>query len=109
MPRGRTSALHIRLTPTERHTLRTWQRQRRPRDLAQRGYMLLLLAQGWTITAVARRVGCGRPTVYRWATRFLAEGVAGLHMQPGHGGRRVRGRHTPALASTSQGASGAIV
>jgi DNA invertase Pin-like site-specific DNA recombinase len=87
MPRGRKTDLHITLSPEDRVTLSAWQRQRRPGGLAQRGHMLLLLAQGWTITAVARRVGCGRPTVYRWATRFLAEGVTGLTTQPGPGGR----------------------
>jgi hypothetical protein len=92
MPRGRTSAIHIRLSLEDRAAFLRWQRQRRPRTLAQRGHMLLLLAQGWTITAVARRVGRSRPSVYRWAQRFLTEGIAGLHTQPGHGGRQDRGR-----------------
>jgi hypothetical protein len=93
MPRGRTSAIHIRLSPEEQALLRAWQRSTRlPLGQQQRGRALLLLADGLPIVTVARRVGRSRLSIYRWAQRFLAEGLAGLHTRPGQGGRQDRGR-----------------
>src|SRR5262249_44262255 len=47
MPRGRTTALTIQLTPAERQTLLAWQRSPSiPAGLARRGRMILLLADG---------------------------------------------------------------
>jgi transposase len=46
--------------------------------LVQRARLLLALAGGESPTAVARRVGVTRATVYEWAHRFNAEGLPGL-------------------------------
>jgi hypothetical protein len=90
--RGRHTSLVIRLSPEEHTTLRAWQRSTRlPLSQQQRGRMLLLLAEGLPIVTVAQLVGRSRRFCYKWAERFLTEGVAGLHTQPGHGGRRARG------------------
>jgi len=40
--------------------------------------MLLLLADGMTITAAAALVGLSRWHSYKWIRRFLQDGVAGL-------------------------------
>jgi transposase len=40
--------------------------------------MILLLADGMTITDIATMVGISRRFVYKWVQRFLAEGVQGL-------------------------------
>ena len=88
MARGRRTSFTIRLTPTERRTLLTWQRATTvPAGLARRARLLLLLANGMTITAAAATVGLSRQHTYKWIQRFLAEGVAGLQDRPGHGQR----------------------
>jgi biotin operon repressor len=88
MPRGRHTALTIRLTPSQRRTLRAWQRPTTIRaGLARRARMLLLLADGVTITTIAATVGMSRQHIYKWIHRFLAEGLEGLHNKPGPGRR----------------------
>src|SRR6267378_4793935 len=89
MARGRTTSLTIRLTPAERLTLRAWQRSTTiPVGLARRGRILLLLADGVTITDIAATVGISRRFIYKWVRRFLQEGLAGLADKPGRGHRR---------------------
>ena len=87
MARGRKTSLTISLTPEERQTLRAWQRATIvPSGVSRRARMILLLAEGRSITAIAATVGISRRFVYKWAQRFLAEGVAGLVDRPGRGG-----------------------
>jgi hypothetical protein len=95
MPRGRKTALTIRLTPAERQTLLAWQRSTSiPAGLARRGRLVLLLADGMTITAIASTVGISRRFVYKWVQRFVAQRVEGLYdkpradrrIEPGQGG-----------------------
>jgi CRP-like cAMP-binding protein len=89
MARGRTTSLTIRLTPAERLTLLAWQRAPSiPAGLARRARMLLLLADGMTITDIAATVGLSRRHVYKWIRRFVQEGFEGLHEKPGPGQRR---------------------
>jgi CRP-like cAMP-binding protein len=89
MAQGRKTSLTIRLTPTERQTLLAWQRATAiPAGLARRGRIILLLADGLTITDIAAAVGISRRHVYKWARRFLKQGLAGLADQPGRGSRR---------------------
>jgi len=88
MPRGRKTSLAIRLTPAERQTLLTWQRSTLiPAGLARRGRILLLLADGVTITDIAATVGISRRHTYKWIQRFVQEGLEGLAEKPGRGHR----------------------
>jgi hypothetical protein len=83
MPRGRKTSLTVRLTPADRQTLRAWQRSTRiPAGLARRGRMLLLLADGRTITEIAAAVGMSRRHTYKWIERFVQEGLEGLADRP---------------------------
>jgi Homeodomain-like domain len=83
MARGRTTALTIRLTPAERLTLLAWQRASSiPAGLARRARLLLLLADGMTITAAAATVGLSRRHSSKGIRRFVQEGLEGLHEQP---------------------------
>ena len=92
MARGRKTSLTIHLTPAERRTLLAWQRATTiPAGLARRGRIILLLADGMTITDMATIVGISRRFVYNWVQRFLAEGIEGLADKPGRGRRRGRG------------------
>jgi hypothetical protein len=88
MARGRKTALTITLTPAERRTLLAWQRATTiSAGRARRGRMILLVADGVPITAIAATVGISRRFIYKWAQRFLAQGVEGLADNPGR--RRV--------------------
>ena len=88
MARGRITALTIRLTPAERRTLVAWQRATTiSAGRARRGRIILLLADGVPITAIATTVGISRRFVYKWAKRFLQYGVEGLADKPGRGHR----------------------
>jgi CRP-like cAMP-binding protein len=88
MARGRRTSLTIRLTPTERLTLLAWQRATTiPAGLARRARLLLLLADGMTITDAAATVGLSRRHTYKWIQRFVQEGLEGLADKPGRGRR----------------------
>ena len=88
MAQGRKTSLTIRLTPAERQTLLAWQRATTvPAGLARRGRMILLLADGVTITDTAATVGISRRFVYKWAQRFVEAGLEGLANKPGRGSR----------------------
>ena len=88
MARGRRTSLIIRLTPTERQTLLVWQRATAiPAGLARRGRIILLLADGVTITDIAAAVGMSRHHIYKWVQRFVQQGLEGLRDKPGRGHR----------------------
>jgi len=96
MARGRKTSLKITLTPAERRMLRAWQRATTIRaGLLRRARMILLLADEVPITDIAATVGLTRRHVYKWAQRFLAQGVEGLADKPGRGSRRVPRQATP--------------
>src|SRR6266511_1636429 len=86
MARGRKTALHIRLTPAERQTLRSWQRSTTiPAGRARRGRIILQLADGVPISHIATSVGISRRFIYKWVQRFVQYGVEGLADKPGRG------------------------
>src|SRR5712691_12773323 len=90
MPRGRKTALTIHLTADERQTLMAWQRSTTIRaGRARRGRIILLLANGTSISEAGRLVGLSRRFVYKWAQRFLQHGIEGLADKPGRGYRRM--------------------
>jgi DNA invertase Pin-like site-specific DNA recombinase len=98
MARGRTTSLTIRLTPAERQTLLAWQRSTTiPAGLARRGRILILRADGVSITTIAITVGISRRFVYKWVQRFQQVGLVGLADRPGRGRRH--GSLLPALTS----------
>jgi hypothetical protein len=112
MARGRTSSLHILLSPEERQTLERWQRATTiTAGLARRGKIILLLAAGASQSAAAQAVGVQRTVVRHWATRFLAQRLDGLSDAPGRGAkggfsprgrppRRALGLRTPGSAGS---------
>ena len=88
MTRGRKTSFTIRLTRAERQTLLAWQRSTTvPAGLARRGRIILLLADGMTITDIAATVGMSRRHTYKWIQRFVQEGLEGLEDKPGRGHR----------------------
>ena len=88
MASGRKTSLTICLTLAERQTLQAWQRATNIRaGLVRRGRIILLLADGVTITDIAATVGISRRHVYKWIQRFMQEGLTGLEDKPGRGHR----------------------
>jgi len=86
MPQGRTTSLTTRLTLAERQTLLAGQHSTTIRaGLVRRARILLLRADGMTITDIARAVGMSRRHVYKWLQRFQQAGVAGLDDKLGRG------------------------
>jgi len=90
MARGRITSLTVCLTPAERQLLLARQSAiTTPAGLARRARIILLMADGVTITAIAATVGISRRHVYKWIQRFVQQGLEGLRDQPGR--RRPRG------------------
>jgi Winged helix-turn helix len=88
MARGRKSSVRIVLSPEERQTLERWQRATTmAAGLVRRGRIILLLADGYSHTQVARLVSVQRTVVRQWARRFVAQRLAGLADAPGRGAK----------------------
>src|ERR1700752_661784 len=49
-----------------------------PQKHVWRARIVLLSAAGVGTMAIQRQTGKGKPTIWRWQARFMAEGVAGL-------------------------------
>ena len=97
MKRGRKTALSVQLTPAQRQTLLAWQRSTTiAAGHARRGRIILLMAEGVSISDIAATVGISRRFVYKWVQRFFEKGVEGLNDKPGRGHPRTAS--TPALA-----------
>ncbi len=62
-----------------RHNLRTGKTEYR---VAYRSRVILLRGSGFGPTEVARRVGCGRNTVWRLEERYRERGLDALHDLP---------------------------
>jgi CRP-like cAMP-binding protein len=93
MPHGRTTSLTVRLTAQERQTLQAWQRTTTlPAGQVRRGRIMLLLAEGRTITQMAHTVGISRRFVSTWVARLQAQGLAGLEALPRPGPWHTRRR-----------------
>lgn len=76
---GRHSAIHIAVDEHTRATLAGWlRRQKTPVALAKRAHAILLLADGQTFAATARRVGLRERHVRKWALRYVTQGIEGL-------------------------------
>ena len=77
--RGRRTQMIVRMDEATREQLVSWLRaQKTPVGLAKRAWAMLLLADGWSYTAVARQVGLAIRHVRKWAKRFLERGLEGL-------------------------------
>jgi transposase len=73
----------VSLTEDERATLlRCVRRPSTPQKRALRARIILAAAAGEANEAIARRLGCSRPTVGHWRAAFAAKGLAGLEEQP---------------------------
>lgn len=88
MPRGRHTSLRLLLKAGERMVLAHIVRSQTAKaGVARRARLLLLLADGATITAVAATCGIARRHVYKWHRRYLECGLEGIKDRAGRGGR----------------------
>ena len=63
---------------------------------------MLLAADGKTNTQIAPTVGCSRPAVIRWRSRYTTHGLDGLVDQPRSGRPRPIGEtRRPAIVATT--------
>jgi hypothetical protein len=86
MARGRKTSVVIDITPEQRHILTGWQRSTPVRaGLAKRGRIILMLADGASISHISRTVDIRRRFIYKWAERFRQHGIKGLYDQAGRG------------------------
>jgi transposase len=77
------AAVTIELSDDERAQLEAWTRRRTSAQaLAQRSRIVLLAAEGLTNTAIAERLGVGRPMVTKWRSRFAELRLDGLTDEP---------------------------
>src|SRR4029079_17415031 len=98
--RGRRSSLTIALTSEDRAEIEHWHRAPTCHaGLAHRGRVLLLLERGETLKEAARLCGMSTRHVRKWAERFRAHGLAGLHDKPRPGRK-------PVFSPRGRGASG---
>lgn len=90
MARGRKTALAVELSDEERRELESWQRSTTlPSGLARRGRVILLRADGESISEIARRVGMARHHIRDWIGRFIKERMDGLADRKGRGRKPV--------------------
>ena len=86
MAQGRRTSVAVELTSEDRQTLEAWQRSTTiMAGPARRGRIILMLADGSSVTDIARAVGMRRRFIYKWAQRFTEQGVPGLNDKPGRG------------------------
>lgn len=86
MVQGRKTSLSIALSPEQQCELESWQRSTTvSAGRARRARIILMLAQGVSCSAISRTVDIERPHIYKWANRFLRDGIHGLSDKPGRG------------------------
>jgi hypothetical protein len=86
MARGRKTSIHIELHPQQQEQLEAWLRSMTLRaGLVRRARIILLLAQGESISQISRTVGIRRRHTAKWTKRFLDQGIDGLCDKPGRG------------------------
>ena len=86
MAQGRKTRVVIDITLEQRALLTAWPRSTTRRaGLATRGRLILMLADGASISHLARTVDIRRRLIDTWAERFRQPGIAGVHDQAGRG------------------------
>ena len=84
MVQGRKTLLTVDLSNEDRAVLETWQGSTIIQfRLSRRGRIILMMANGDTISHRARTVGIFLRFVYKWVNRFAERGIHGLNGRPG--------------------------
>ena len=73
----------LTVNDSDKHVLKRWLgRQNTPHSLAQRARIVLLLGAGRSPLDVQRKLDIAKPTVFKWRSRYEANGVEGLRDEP---------------------------
>lgn len=73
----------IELTELQRAELQKVARSRRtPQALAQRARIVLMTADGTGPSAIGEELGISQPTIRKWRTRYVEQGLPGLRSEP---------------------------
>jgi transposase len=64
-------------------------RQEKDASVRDRYRAILWIYQGESRGDIAKRLGIGCNTLYRWVKRYNSSGESGLHRQPGQGRKRI--------------------
>src|ERR671923_1101857 len=92
--------IEVRLGPGDRERLETVIGSgNSPQKHVWRARIVLLSAAGVGTMAIQRQTGKGKPTIWRWQSRFMAEGVDGLL----HDATRPAGKTPPPAAALPRG------
>src|SRR6202162_2504547 len=76
---GMRKGIEVRLGPGDRERLEAVIGSgNSPQKHVWRARIVLLSAEGVGTMAIQRQTGKGKPTIWRWQARFMAEGVDGL-------------------------------
>jgi hypothetical protein len=87
---GRKTSLVVHLAAEQQAELEHWQRSPTvAAGLARRGRLLLLMAEGSTLTNAAQVAGLTVRNARKWVRRFLERGLAGLSDRPRPGRKPV--------------------
>jgi len=95
-------ATTIELDRQQQRQLEQWVRdQTTPKRLYLRARLVLLAAEGWSNSAIARKLDYHRGAVVQWRDRFAEQGIEGLHDLPRPGRPPA---FSPAAETSSRGA-----
>jgi len=90
MAQGRKSNIVVELTDEEHQTLESWLRSSTaPAGRVRRAHIVLLRADGASISEVGRLARASPKTVYKWLRRWQQAGIAGLYDKPRPGRKPV--------------------
>src|SRR5215207_6510397 len=80
----------IWLSPEHRAELEGWVADRNaPQKLVWRARIVLMWAEGTSVTAIVRATGKTKRTAYRWRERYVERGVEGLKRDASRPGRKL--------------------
>lgn len=80
------SAPPLNVSADQRRVLELWSRSRvLPQRQVLRARIVLLAADGMANEVIAERLGCSKPNVLKWRSRFQSAGLEGLEEAPGRG------------------------
>jgi hypothetical protein len=90
MTQGRKTSRKINLTDEQRTKLECWLRSTTMKaGHVRRAKMILMFADGKSITEISTRTGVIRKVVYKWIDRFNAQGIESLKDKAGRGRKPV--------------------
>jgi DNA invertase Pin-like site-specific DNA recombinase len=95
MTQGRRSAVKLTLPPADAACLGVWIKGGASRALQRRAQIVLLRADGVSLSTITRAVQMNRRLVYKWLLRYQEYGLHGLRDTRGRGIAQPPGKAVP--------------